>query len=144
YYATFCGVLAHSTCMTMLKDEFKAEVGALSASGSFPMVFPKPMHNAEILFSGPVIPYDQSTAASSTLNTDHSYAAMVALGRLPGTFGSALEFETVTPVLTPTPTESEWESHGSSISTGGCAEYVYKKYWGYNRFEDAASSCKHD
>jgi hypothetical protein len=139
-----CAKANHTACVTILKNEYKAEYDATTSTG--PMILPagSSMTGAGFVTSGAVLPYDQRRIAYQW-NADATLAAQTSAAHLPSAFGIGVSTFGVSASLAPL--HPDWESNGGAITSTrsrGCAEYAYEKYYDVSRFEDAAASCLND
>jgi len=145
-----CWSTNDAACSKALRDAYQAQYTNLttgatpsgdSPHGSYSLVLPESMSGGGKQMSGARVSYNQSKI--NFLDHDLSYSAVIGIKQLARNFGL---FDLWNMVAVTTPLHPEWESDGVAINATAhpCSEYVYKKYYDYSRFEDAAASCKSD
>ena len=151
----FCWGYNGSACAQTLRNAFDAEYHRLTTTptpsgesphGTYSILLPSGMTNGGKLTQGARVSYNQSSLRF--VDYDLSYSSTVAIRQRAINFG---QFDLNTMTANTSPLHPEWETDGNAINDtdtahGGhpCAEYVYKKYYDYSRWEDAAASCKSD
>jgi hypothetical protein len=146
-----CWSTNDSACSTTLRNAYQGKYTDLttgptpagdSPHGTYSVVMPDGFAaNGGKQMSGARVSYNQSRL--NFLDHDLSYSSVIGIKQLAKNFGL---FDLWNMVAQTAPMHPEWETDGNAINASAhpCTEYVYKKYYDYSRFEDAASSCKSD
>jgi hypothetical protein len=143
---TTCWATNTADCARTLKSAFDAAWHDLTSGptppdgpphGLFTILLPENMSSGGRLIGGAREPYDQRQIRF--VDSDYTYESLMAFRQLPWNFGSWADGGRTART---TPLHPDWEAEGTLVSS--CADYVYKTYYDYSRFEDAAASCKED
>src|SRR5262249_50684805 len=109
-----CATSNHAACVTILKNEFKAEYDATPTTG--PMILPagSSMTGAGSVASGAVIPYDQRRIGYQW-TADATLAAQTSAAHLPSAMGRGVSTFGLSASLAPL--HPDWESNGGQITS---------------------------
>ena len=134
-----------SKCAQLVRDAYQQSYNNLTATptpagaaphGMFSTVLPESMSRGGALGSGAHEFYDQRKI--NQIDHDYGYLTTIRQSQRVTRFGN---FSLLGTIATTAPLHPDWESRNEVDS---CAEYVYKRYHDYSRFDDAAASCKND
>ena len=143
-YSASCQATLTPGCKTILRDRFKADMASAQAitGTGYSTIEPKTMKNGGLLTPAAFVPYDQA-AITGGVTSDFSYGTVIHSSALDAlgsdtleTLGRSARLDSFHP---------EWElasADGTKIAT--CEEFVWKKYYDYERFREAAATCKSD
>jgi hypothetical protein len=140
-----CWATAQSQCQQLVSNAFQQSYNNLTTGpttaggaphGVFASVLPEGMTGGGQLTDNGHEFYDQRQV--NEVDHDYNYLSTIRQAQKPTRFGSWALFNLT---ASPQPLHPDWEGRNEIDS---CAEYVYKKYHDYSRFDDAAASCKED
>jgi hypothetical protein len=136
-----CWSPSHAACQQLIANAFQQSCQTSDAQFTpQPAVLPQQMSGSAVQTTLSQEPFDNtSLTKAGGVNSDLRYANVMQLATMPAVY-SAWALKVMTPILTPQ--HATWESDGTRVNS--CSEYVYKKYYDYGRFEEAAASCGSD
>lgn len=144
-YDVACQASLKTDCQALFQDRIQTDIDQAQAitGTSYATIQPSGMKHAGTLLPAAYVPYD-SAAITGGVSSDFSYGTVIHTTVLDAlasdtllTLGRTARLDSFHPTW-------ELSSPGDGAQTNSCDEYVWKKYYDYERFREAAATCKSD